>query len=76
MDLKDAWSFTFVSPPQANKAAASPLAVKPFKCKMVKLCRQLMLARDKSPTSVTELYDKFIYMERKKPLVLDINIFS
>lgn len=58
--LKAAWSFTFVIPPHANKAAASPFRLKPFKCKIVMFCRQLMLARDKSPTSVTEVYDKLI----------------
>jgi hypothetical protein len=36
---------------------------------MVKLCRQLMLARENSPTSVTEVYDKLICKNRMKVLV-------
>lgn len=65
-NLKADWSFTLVIPLQASKAAASPFGVKPFKCKIVMFCRQLMLTRDKSPTSVTELYDKFIYKENNE----------
>lgn len=64
-NLNDAWSFTFVNPPHASKAAASPLGVKPFKCKIVMFCRQLMLASDNSPTSVTELWDKLICKEKE-----------
>lgn len=59
-DLKEAWSFTFVSAPHANRAAANPLGVNLFKCNIFMLCKQLILASDNSPTSVTELYDKFI----------------
>lgn len=66
IDLIDAWSFTFVSPPHAIREAVNPLELKPFKCKIVRLCRQLILASDKSPTSVTELYDKFICTSDKK----------
>lgn len=43
---------------------------------MVMLCKQLMLARDKSPTSVTELYDKFICIEIYELLLLEANLFS
>lgn len=59
-DLNDAWSFTLVSPPHAKSAAASPRGVNPLRWSTVMLCRQLMLARDNSPTSVTDVYDRFI----------------
>lgn len=57
--LKEVWSFTFVKPPQASSAAASPFGVNPAKCRMVMFRRRLMLERHKSPTSVIEQYDKF-----------------
>ena len=68
-ELMDAWSFTFVSPPHARSAALNLLGVKPLTCNMVKLCRQLKLANVKSPTSVTELYDKFICKYTNKTIV-------
>lgn len=69
-DLMEAWSFTFVRPPHARSAALNPLGVKPLKCNIVKLCRQPKLANVKSPTSVTELYDKFICKNVNKTTIV------
>ena len=65
-DLNDKCSFTFLRPPHTSRAAVRPSGVKPAKCKMVMFLRQLMLARDNSPTSVTEQYDKFICNQKRK----------
>lgn len=65
-DLNDKCSFTFLRPPQTSRAAVRPSGVKPAKCKMVMFLKQLMLARDNSPTSVTEQYDKFICNQTRK----------
>ena len=61
--LNEAWSFTLVSPPHAKSAATSPLGVKPLTWRTVMLCKQLILARETSPTSVTDVYEKLICIE-------------
>lgn len=75
-DLNDEWSFTFVKPPNASKAAARPVALSPFTCKMVIFCRQLMLDNDKSPTSVMEQYDKLIWKTEKHRLGTISNVIT
>ena len=60
-DFNDEWSFIFLKPLHAHRTFFKPFGVGTLKCKIVMFCRQLMLASAKSPLSITEQYDKFIW---------------
>ena len=59
-DLRDACSFAFLNPPHPSNAAATPLGLKPLEFTTAMFCKHPMLARERSPTSVTAVSDTFI----------------